>query len=106
MGIVTDSHSRQLIYDHTKPSYTIREGIIVAKNKKVYDVCQKRVIESLGRGMAELHAEFLLESDARKKERDALLGKNDKTKHKIIKIDPKVFGIDELQSNSYPDNKI
>lgn len=39
MGIVTDANRRPLIYDHTKKDFTIREGIIVAKNKKVYDVC-------------------------------------------------------------------
>jgi fructose-1,6-bisphosphatase/inositol monophosphatase family enzyme len=39
MGIVTNANSRPLIYDHTKSNYTIRDGIIVAKNKKVYDVC-------------------------------------------------------------------
>ena len=38
-GIVTNAKSRPLIYDHTKSNFTIREGIIVAKNKKVYDVC-------------------------------------------------------------------
>lgn len=43
MGIVTDAHQRPLIYDHTKTNYTMRDGIIVAKNKKVYDVCQKRI---------------------------------------------------------------
>ena len=39
MGIVTDAHQRPLIYDHTKKNFTIREGIIVTKNRKVYDVC-------------------------------------------------------------------
>lgn len=39
MGIVTDAYSRPLMYDHTKTNYTIRDGIIVAKNKKVFDVC-------------------------------------------------------------------
>ena len=36
MGIVTDAHCQPLIYDHTKENFTIREGIIVAKNKKCY----------------------------------------------------------------------
>lgn len=48
MGIVTDAYQRPLIYDHTSKDYTIRNGIIVTKNKKVYDVCQKRVKEGLG----------------------------------------------------------
>lgn len=55
MGIVTDANGRPLTYDHTKTNYTIREGIIVAKNKKVYDVCQKRVKEGLGKTIPEMH---------------------------------------------------
>lgn len=43
MGIVTDANQRPLIYDHTRQSYTIKEGIIVAKNTKVYEVCKKRI---------------------------------------------------------------
>ena len=39
MGVVTDAYQRPLIYDHTKKNYTIREGIIVTKNRKVYEVC-------------------------------------------------------------------
>lgn len=39
LGIVTDANQRPLLYDHTKTNFTIREGIIVAKNKKVLDVC-------------------------------------------------------------------
>lgn len=69
MGIVTDAHSRPLIYDHTKPDFTIREGIIVAKNKKCYDVCAKRVIEGLGRDIPTIHAEMLLDIDAASNER-------------------------------------
>jgi 3'-phosphoadenosine 5'-phosphosulfate (PAPS) 3'-phosphatase len=38
MGVVTDANSKPIIYDHTKSNFTIREGIIVAKNRKVYDV--------------------------------------------------------------------
>ncbi len=36
MGIVTDAGGRPLLYDHTKGSFTIKEGIICAKNSKVY----------------------------------------------------------------------
>lgn len=48
MGIVTDAAKKPLIYDHTKKNFTIREGIIVAKNKKVYDVVERRILETLG----------------------------------------------------------
>lgn len=39
MGIVTDANRKPIIYDHTKSNFTIREGIVVAKNQKVYEVC-------------------------------------------------------------------
>lgn len=32
MGTVTDANGKPLEFDHTKDNYTIREGIIVAKN--------------------------------------------------------------------------
>ena len=43
MGIVTDANRRPLLYDHTKDNFTIREGIITAKNKKVYEICENRI---------------------------------------------------------------
>ena len=55
MGIVTDANSRPIIYDHTKENFTIREGIIVAKNKKVYDVLHKRVSQNLGKSISTIH---------------------------------------------------
>jgi hypothetical protein len=62
MGIVTDANSRPLIYDHTKDNYTIREGIIVAKNKKVFDVCKKRIETTLGRSIPSIHKEIAEEA--------------------------------------------
>lgn len=55
MGIVTDAYQRPLIYDHTKQNFTIREGIIVAKNKKVYDICKNRIVQKLGKDIPTLH---------------------------------------------------
>lgn len=55
MGIVTDANSRPLIYDHTKDNFTIREGIIIAKNKKVFDVCKSRIESTLGRTIPDIH---------------------------------------------------
>ena len=69
MGIVTDAHSRPLIYDPTSPDFTIREGIIVAKNKKVYDVCAMRIISELEKDIPTIHAEMLLDIDAKSQER-------------------------------------
>lgn len=85
MGIVTDAHSRPLIYDHTKPDFTIREGIIVAKNKKAYDVCAKRIIEGLGKDIPTIHAEMLLDIDAKRKERHAL--RDPRQKKRVVIID-------------------
>jgi len=66
MGVVTDASQRPIIYDHTKNNYTIREGIIMAKNKKVYDVCAKRIQEKLGRDIPSVHEEVLIDADLRK----------------------------------------
>ena len=62
MGIVTDAHCQPLIYDHTKENFTIREGIIVAKNKKVFDVCKERIETTLGRNISSFHADVAEES--------------------------------------------
>ena len=43
MGIVTDANKRPLIYDHTKGNFTIKEGIICAKNSTVYELCEQRI---------------------------------------------------------------
>lgn len=55
MGIVTDAKSKPIIYDHKKENFTIREGIVVTKNRKVHDVCQKRVLQKMGKPLSELH---------------------------------------------------
>ena len=51
-----------MIYDHTKENFTIREGIIVAKNKKVYDVCNERIESCLGKSIKEIHNEIAEEA--------------------------------------------
>lgn len=66
MGIVTDANQRPLLYDHTKTDYTIRDGIIVAKNKKVYDVCKKRILEGVGKDIPTLHGMILKDISERK----------------------------------------
>lgn len=38
-GIVSDAYNRPLSYDSNK-SYTLKDGILAAKNKRVYEVCQ------------------------------------------------------------------
>jgi len=44
MGVVCDANHKPLIYDHTLEDYTINEGIVVAKNKIVFDVANERLI--------------------------------------------------------------
>lgn len=55
MGVVTDANSKPLIYDHTKDNFTIKEGIIVAKNKKVYDLAKHRIESTLNRTISDVH---------------------------------------------------
>eukprot|EP00347_Sterkiella_histriomuscorum_P009337 403341598 len=101
MGIVTDAYQRPLIYDHTKKNYTIRDGIIVAKNKKVYDVCIKRIQEGLGKSISELHEEIAKDITMNKqKSAAALLGQEETSR--VITIDKNVFSqeIDRLSGNS------
>lgn len=80
MGIVTNANSRPLIYDHTKDNYTIREGIIVAKNKKVFDVCRERIESDMKKPIPALQAEIAEEARKAREHRG-----NDQ-QHKVIKL--------------------
>ena len=55
MGIVTDALGKPLVYDHTRENFTIRDGIIACKNKKVHDVTRERIVSKLGKSIGELH---------------------------------------------------
>ena len=94
MGIVTDANSRPLIYDHTKDNFTIREGIIVAKNKKVFDVCKKRIETAMGRSIPSIHKEIAEEARKAREKRGA------ETTHKVIKLDPTSFDKDNFPTTS------
>lgn len=48
MGIVCDSNHKPLIYDHTLKDFTIKNGIFVSKNKKVFDLTNQRLYEQTG----------------------------------------------------------
>lgn len=48
MGVVCDANHKPLIYDHTLEDYTVNEGIVVAKNKIVFDVANERLIQNTG----------------------------------------------------------
>jgi len=47
-GIVTDANRNPIIYDHEKENFTIREGIMIAKNQKVLNVCDRRIFNNTG----------------------------------------------------------
>jgi len=38
MGICTDATGKALLYDHNQTDYTVKEGIIIAKNLKVFNI--------------------------------------------------------------------
>lgn len=38
MGICTDANGKALLYDHNQTDYTVKEGIIIAKNLKVFNL--------------------------------------------------------------------
>ena len=63
MGFVTNANSKPLIYNNDLCDYTIKEGIIVAKNKKVFDVCSKRIQSKLKKSISELHADIINKTD-------------------------------------------
>ena len=44
MGIVCDAYHKPIIYDHTLDDYTISNGIVICKNKKVFDTINLRLI--------------------------------------------------------------
>ena len=48
MGVVCNANHKPLIYDHTLDDFTIQEGIVVAKNRKVFDVGNERLIQNTG----------------------------------------------------------
>ena len=85
MGIVTDANSRPLLYDHNKDNFTIREGIIVAKNKKVFDVAKERIEGTLNKSIPSIHKEIAEEAKKAREKRGP------ENVHKVIKIDPSAF---------------
>ena len=48
MGIVCDSDHKPLYYDHEATDYMIKNGIMVSKNKTVFDLTNERLINSSG----------------------------------------------------------
>lgn len=48
MGIVCDSDHKPLFYDHTAKDFTIQNGIMVSKNKTVFDLTNERLMQNTG----------------------------------------------------------
>lgn len=44
MGIVTDAQSKPILYNPDASDYTVQTGIVVAKNKKVFDTMNERLL--------------------------------------------------------------
>jgi 3'-phosphoadenosine 5'-phosphosulfate (PAPS) 3'-phosphatase len=44
MGVVTDANNQPIIYDHTKTNFTIKEGILIHKNKRVHETVNMRLM--------------------------------------------------------------
>ena len=55
----------------------------MAKNKKVYDVCHKRIIAGTGKDFPAIHAEVVREADERKEQQRQDSHHND---HKVIQL--------------------
>ena len=48
MGVVCDAAHKPLIYDHNNKNYTIKDGIMICKNKRVFDVVEDRLTKNTG----------------------------------------------------------
>ena len=70
-AIVCDSDHKPLIYNSKATDYTIPNGIFVCKNKKVFDICNQRLIENAGKDLPTLQAQMNLETEERRKKRAA-----------------------------------
>ena len=57
MGIVVDAAGKPLIYDENRKDYTIRDGIIIAKNMKVYNLVKDRCEHKLGKSLNDFYHE-------------------------------------------------
>jgi fructose-1,6-bisphosphatase/inositol monophosphatase family enzyme len=42
-GIVTDKDRKPVVYPEQGPDFTIPNGVLIASNKDIYDLCYKRV---------------------------------------------------------------
>lgn len=67
-GIVTDAYRRPIYYDKDS-SFTLRNGIIAAKSKFVFDTCAERIEKMTGISLELNHQLIATEADEMKKRR-------------------------------------
>ena len=61
MGVVCDANYKPLEYDHTATDFTIKQGIVVSKNKKVFDTAIERLVTNTGHDLSYFHEKTLRE---------------------------------------------
>lgn len=69
MGVVCDANHKPLEYDHTADDFTIRQGIVISKNKKVFDTATERLAAETGHDLSYFHEKTLKEVAEYKKQK-------------------------------------
>ena len=59
MGVVCDANHKPLEYDHTATDFTIKQGIVISKNKKVFDTAIDRLVSNTGHDLGYFHEKTL-----------------------------------------------
>jgi len=55
MGIVCDAKTKPIFYDDTATNFTIEEGIVISKNKKVFDTACERLAQNTEHDLKYFH---------------------------------------------------
>ena len=61
MGVVCDATHMPLEFDNTADDFTIDQGIVISKNKKVFDTAIERLVTNTGHDLSYFHEKTLLE---------------------------------------------
>ena len=56
MGVVCDANHKPLIYDHTRDDFTVDGGIVISKNRKVFDCAIERLYRETGKDLSYFHS--------------------------------------------------
>ena len=70
-AIVCDSDHKPLIYNSKATDYTIANGIFVCKNRKVFDICNQRMIENSGKDLPTFQTQMNADTEKRKQQKAA-----------------------------------